>query len=137
MSQELQTSTSANDWENPSIVGRNKEPGHVPLVPFGDSTAARSMDRSQCPFLKLLNGDWRFHCAPSPASAPEDFFEPDFDISSWDTISVPGNWQLQGYDIPIYTNVQYPFPIDDLPGVPQDDNPTGCYRRSFTVPEEW
>ena len=137
MSQELQTSSPANDWENPSRVGRNKEPGHVPLVPFGDSTAAISMNRSQCPFLKLLNGDWRFHCAPSPASAPEGFFEPDFDVSSWDTISVPGNWQLQGYDIPIYTNVQYPFPIDDLPGVPQDDNPTGCYRRSFTVPEEW
>ena len=95
------------------------------------------MDRSQCPFLTLLNGNWSFRYALNPASACEGFFEPDFDVTSWDTISVPGNWQLQGYDIPIYTNVQYPFPIDDLPGVPQDDNPTGCYRRSFTIPEDW
>ncbi len=93
------------------------------------------------PYFKLLNGEWQLKVAPNPASAPERFYEPGFDASGWDTIAVPGNWQLQGlgrgYDVPMYCNVQYPFPGDDLPRVPEGDNPTGSYRRTFAVPEEW
>ncbi len=125
------------DWQNPQIVGRNKEPAHVPLVPYPDVASALRADRYTSSYLRLLNGPWKFFFAPNPASTPEGFYKPDFDVSAWDTIMVPGNWQLQGYDIPIYVNVQYPFPIDDLPRVPEDDNPTGCYRRTFTIPEEW
>ena len=131
------TTELLNDWENPRIVGRNKEPGHVPLVPYVDEPAALKGDRTASPHLKLLNGEWKFKYAPNPASAPAKFYDPGYDVSGWDTIAVPGNWQLQGYDRPIYTNVQYPFPADDLPRVPEDDNPTGSYRRTFTIPEEW
>jgi len=126
-----------NDWENPQMVGRNKEPAHATLLPYADEATALQGDREASPCFQLLNGEWKFHYAPNPASAPAAFHEPGFDVSGWDTIAVPGNWQLQGYDKPIYTNVQYPFPPDDLPRVPQDDNPTGCYRRTFTVPAEW
>ncbi|NOZ30088.1 MAG: DUF4981 domain-containing protein [Chloroflexi bacterium] len=125
------------DWQNHLVVGRNKEPAHVPLVPYPDEASALRADRYASPYLKLLNGPWKFFLAPNPASTPGDFYRPDFDVSGWDTIMVPGNWQLQGYDVPIYVNVQYPFPIDDLPRVPEDDNPTGCYRRTFTIPEGW
>ena len=134
----MQTSKKQrHDWENPQVVGRNKEPGHITLVPYADEATALTGDREASPYFKLLNGEWRFKYVPNPASAPSEFHEPGFDASGWDSITVPGNWQLQGYDKPIYTNVQYPFPADDLLRVPEDDNPTGLYRRIFTVPEEW
>ncbi|TEU10442.1 MAG: DUF4981 domain-containing protein [Anaerolineales bacterium] len=125
------------DWQDPSIVGRNKEPGHVPLVPYGDRQTALVGDRRACAYFRLLNGQWKFSFAPNPASSPTDFFLTNYDDTSWDAIEVPGNWQVQGYGRPIYTNVQYPFPIDDLPRVPEDDNETGCYRCEFTVPQSW
>jgi beta-galactosidase len=133
--------TASDDWQNPQVVGRNKEPGHATLVPYADEATALAEDRTASPYFKLLNGEWQFKVAPNPASAPERFYEPGFDASGWDAITVPGNWQVQGlgrdYDPPMYCNVQYPFPIDDLPRVPEDDNPTGSYRRTFTLPEEW
>jgi beta-galactosidase len=125
------------DWQNPQMVGRNKEPAHATLLPYANEAMALAGGRESSPYFKLLNGEWKFACAPNPASAPTGFHEPGYDVSAWDSIAVPGNWQLQGYDIPMYTNVQYPFPIDEYPHVPEDDNPTGCYRRTFTVPEAW
>ncbi len=126
------------DWQNPSVVQRNKEPGHATLLPFADVTTALDGAREKSPFFRSLNGPWKFSQAPNPQSAAPDFFRVDFDDSAWDTLQVPGNWQLQGaYDPPMYCNVQYPFPIDALPRVPDDNNPTGSYRRTFTLPEEW
>lgn len=49
--------------------------------------------------------------------------------------AVPSNWQMHGFDRPIYTNIVYPFPINP-PYVPSD-NPTGCYRKNFRIPTEW
>jgi len=126
-----------NDWENPQVVGRNKQPGHVLLLPYADETSARTRDPDASPYWQSLNGQWKFCYAPTPDAAPESFHRTDHDDSAWKPIAVPGNWQLQGYDKPIYTNVQYPFPPDDLPGVPHDDNPTGCYRVTFSIPEHW
>jgi beta-galactosidase/beta-glucuronidase len=128
------------DWETPQVIGRNKEPGHVSLLPFAAERPALGGQRTGSPFLKLLNGKWPFHCAPNPASTPPGFYAPDFDDSAWNTIAVPGNWQLQdgvSHDVPIYTNVQYPFLVDERLSVPQEDNPTGSYRTTFTVPAEW
>ena len=153
------------DWQTPRVTGRNREAAHVPLLPYGDEECA--LREGQSPYVRLLNGRWRFSWAPNPASAPGVFYRADFDDSGWDQIEVPGNWQLQGYGQPIYTNVQYPFPIDSrfaaavqrmrdeadwddlssvrLPAealrlpldVPTDHNPTGCYRARFAVPGEW
>lgn len=136
---------SIPDWENPQVTGINKEPAHATLIPYADAASAATCDPTTSPFRRSLNGTWRFHLDPNPASAVQGFEQPGFDDSAWDDIPVPANWQLQGdiargnyrYDKPMYTNVQYPFPIDRLPGVPLDDNPTGHYRRTFTVPEEW
>ncbi|MGD9100574.1 MAG: glycoside hydrolase family 2 TIM barrel-domain containing protein, partial [Anaerolineae bacterium] len=130
-----------HDWENHRVVGRNKQPGHVPLTPYTDEPLALTGEREASPYLASLNGDWKFHYAANPALAPQGFYEAEFDDAAWDSISVPSNWQLpgrgrQGYDKPIYVNSQYPFPVDP-PRVPRDDNPTGSYRRRFTLPEEW
>jgi beta-galactosidase/beta-glucuronidase len=80
---------------------------------------------------RLLNGQWKFSYAQSPLLAPEKFFDPSFDASTWDTIDVPSHWQLKGYGHPHYTNVVYPFPVDP-PRVPSE-NPTGCYLQKFTL----
>ena len=81
-----------------------------------------------------LTGDWSFRLSPSLADAPDDL-SGDLDTSGWDTISVPGHWQLSGYGAPAYTNVVYPFPLEP-PHVPTD-NPTGDYVRTVTVPADW
>ena len=131
------TQDQPNDWENPQVVGRNKEPGHVTLMPYADEPTALAGDRTASPYFWLMNGEWQFKYAPHPASALARFYEPDFDASGWDTIAVPGNWQLQGYDMPFYTDTELPFPLDDFPRVPEDDNPTGSYRRIFAIPQAW
>lgn len=87
------------------------------------------------PFIKSLSGYWKFYLAASPTSAPENFHGTAFEDSEWTNLPVPSNWQMHGFDRPIYTNVVYPFPLDP-PHVPED-NPTGCYRTYFQLPEEW
>ncbi|MHB9031516.1 MAG: beta-galactosidase, LacZ type [Anaerolineae bacterium] len=126
------------DWQDPHIVERNKQAAHVTLVPYPTSTAALVNRREDSPAFKLLNGKWKFRWAPRPADAPDSWAAVLVDESVWDELAVPGNWQLQGkYDPPIYTNVQYPFPIDDQNSVPSEDNPTGFYRTHFDIPAAW
>lgn len=99
-------------------------PGHGALSP-------RSRLDSDAPVLDLT-GTWRFRLSPVADPGTEPW---EGDDAAWDTIAVPGHWVLQGdggYGRPIYTNVNYPFPIDP-PFVP-DENPTGDYRRTFTLP---
>ncbi|MBN2408117.1 MAG: DUF4981 domain-containing protein, partial [Candidatus Aminicenantes bacterium] len=87
-------------------------------------------------FIQLLNGQWKFHWVSRPSDRPRDFFRPEADVSAWKEISVPGNWQLQGYGVPIYMNSDYPFPADP-PRIPHDGNPVGSYRTEFAVPSGW
>jgi beta-galactosidase len=125
------------DWENPEMIGLNKEAPRATAVPFADRNTALSKIAESSPWNLSLNGDWRFNWAKNPKSRPVDFFRSDFDVSSWDLIPVPANWQLHGYGYPIYTNVRYPWGEPDPPKVPHDFNPVGSYRRTFTVPNEW
>jgi beta-galactosidase len=128
--------TPLRDWENPTVFGKNKRPGHVPMGAYPDAALALTGDRSASPYVCSLNGTWKFHLAPRPEAVPAEFELPQFDASAWSEIAVPGNWQLQGFaDIPIYTNVVYPFPPNP-PYVPEE-NPTGCYRRTFRVDPAW
>lgn len=94
----------------------------------------------------LLNGKWKFHFTENFADRPTDFMKADCDISRWHDIQVPGNWELQGFGTPIYANVGYEFISKGYgkylqkanpPYVPKEWNPTGTYRRDFTVPESW
>ncbi len=126
---------NAHDWENPHVLQRNREPARATLVPYADETSALAGERGASPFFLMLSGAWQFHYAPSPRDVPADFQRESFDASAWDAIPVPGNWQMHGYGRPNYTNVTYPYPVDP-PRVPQD-NPTGCYRREFIVPDGW
>ncbi len=125
-----------NDWENPQVVAINRFPAHATGLPFADEASALSRDPQRTPWYRSLNGDWKFYYAPNPASLPEGFYTSDYDVSTWDEIAVPGNWMMQGYDKPIYCNVKMPIP-NTPPFVPQEDNPTGLYRREFDLPVNW
>ncbi|MBE0534637.1 MAG: DUF4981 domain-containing protein [Phycisphaerae bacterium] len=126
----------AGDWENPEIYGINKEPAHATLIPYPNVELALRGIRNNSPYYLSLNGKWQFQWTRRPADRPVDFYRPDFDVSAWDTIPVPSNWQMHGYGRPIYLNIQYPFPANP-PYIPHDYNPVGSYRRTFYVPAEW
>ena len=111
---------NTKDWENPQVVGRNKEPAHATLLPYADSATALDADRTSSPYFRLLNGDWQFHFAPNPSAAPEDFDKPDFDARGWDSIPVPSNWQMLGYGIPRYLAADYAFDKTNPPHVPEE-----------------
>jgi beta-galactosidase/beta-glucuronidase len=103
---------------------------------YPNAELALSCNRKSSPNIRVLNGTWKFNLAPSPEEVPADFQTEDFDLSDWASINVPGNWQLQDFDdIPIYTNVAYPFPPNP-PFVPKE-NPTGCYRHTFNLDPDW
>jgi beta-galactosidase len=142
------------DWENPAMFNQNKEKPRTSFIPFRTVEEALNLKKNQSVFYKNLNGKWRFNWVRKPADRPVDFYKPDYDVSGWDEIAVPSNWEIQGYGIPIYVNHQYEFadykaPVSDEmefidniypanPGkVPHDYNPVGSYRTTFTVPESW
>lgn len=127
-----------SDWENPEIIGIHKEKSHA----YG----FLSGDKAQNPFIKSLNGMWKFHWSPDPQSRPVDFYKSTFSAANWNDIVVPGNWELQGFGTPIYTNIAYPFKPDppNVTSEPEDTftsyrarNPVGSYITSFSIPGNW
>jgi len=129
------TEKACPDWENPQLLQRNREAARATLLPFADADTALAGERGVSPYIKLLNGYWRFFYAPSPAEVPSDFKGVEHEAAGWKTIPVPSNWQMYGYGTPVYTNVAYPYPVDP-PRVPQQ-NPVGIYQRTFLLPAEW
>jgi beta-galactosidase len=117
-------------------TGHRSRPYYADFAPGAGRREPRAAFASDAPSISL-NGDWRFHWAPSVAAAPRAgaLADPGFDDSGWDELPVPAHWQLHGYGAPAYTNVRYPFPLD--PPVPPDENPTADYRRAFHLPAEW
>ncbi|WP_108126982.1 beta-galactosidase [Saccharospirillum mangrovi] len=117
------------DWENPAVVGANKLAAHSPLHSYDGLNAA--LDNNPSWRNRSLNGSWAFRLFDRPESVPADWFENSVDITTLDRIDVPSNWQCQGYDRPIYTNVQYPF--EPKPPQVPSDNPTGCYFTDIEI----
>lgn len=125
MSLHAQTEAELNAWNDVNIYEINRLYPRTNVIPEGEQW-------SQC-----LNGDWKFHWVDSPSKAPADFFKADFDVSSWGTIKVPANWELNGYGTPIYVNVDNEFRPNEPPFAPTVDNPVGCYVTEFDIPETW
>ena len=123
------------EWENQRVNQINREPIHAHFVPYASEKAALAKDAS-AERRHSLNGTWKFHFAKNPDSRPATFYEEGFDVSGWKNIDVPGSWELQGFDAPIYTDTRYPFPANP-PHVPTDYNPVGSYVTTFTVPENF
>lgn len=127
------------DWENPEMIGQNKELPHCTLLPYAETETAIIGSREACPYFKLLNGKWKFNWVKKPGHRPRQFYMPDYDVGDWNDIDVPSNWELQGFGIPIYTNVIHPFSPENPnpPYIPHDYNPVGSYRTDFTIPDDW
>ena len=123
-----------NDWENPSLLHRQRLPARAWFTPSVGAAPA-SIGVAARPAVVSLDGIWRFRCDRSPAHASPETTSPGFDDAGWDRIPVPSCWQMRGYGHPHYTNVNYPFPVDP-PRVPSE-NPTGTYRTRFFVQPEW
>lgn len=125
-----------NDWENPEICSYNKETPHASFLRYESSETAVPGGLPGR-FHRSLNGKWSFNWVPRPSERPQEFFRPEYDVSSWDLINVPSNWELEGYGTPIYTNITYPWGPPEPPFIPHNNNPVGSYRREFTVPQDW
>ena len=123
-------------WDDPSILQVNTERPRASMMIYPDKATAIAGGTGNSQWLKLLNGNWKFHLVKRPADQIVDFQNVDFDDSSWKTIPVPSNWEVQGYDTPIYVNDIYPFPKKQ-PHAPREYNPVGHYRMRFAIPREW
>ena len=128
----------SSDWENPAVIGRNRELAHATYVPYPDRAGALRGVDADSPYYRSLNGQWKFHWSAQPETRPRGFHETAFDDSGWDDIAVPGNWQRQGYGVPIYVDAGLPFRAPaEPPFVPHAENPVGSYRTQFDLPEGW
>ena len=130
------TQEGTNEWENPAIIDRNKLKGRAFFILHENEASALTNTHKNSTLYKNLNGIWKFSLVKNPNLRPLDFYSKTLDDSSWGFIPVPSNWELEGYDTPIYTNVTYPFPKNP-PFIDGDYNPVGSYRKPFTIPEHW
>lgn len=128
---------TAPDWENHHVLHINREPARAAFIPYHRTSGDRTLS---------LDGSWRFRWTPTPDERITDFFRTDFDDAHWAFLSVPANWEVNGYGTPIYVSAGYPFRIDP-PRVTSEPkptyttykerNPVGQYRRSFRLPLDW
>jgi beta-galactosidase len=125
-------------WQDPLALHAGTEPPAATMTAFADAETARTFDRARSPFVVSLNGQWKYHWAATPAARVPGFWRANFDDSTWTTIRVPSNPEVEGYGIPIYTNITYPWKIANPPVIPDDAlNHVSSYRRTFTVPADW
>ncbi|GHB92881.1 glycoside hydrolase family 2 TIM barrel-domain containing protein [Cerasicoccus arenae] len=126
--------TSKNLWEIPELTHLNRLDMHSGQIPF--PTAEGAMSGEDSPWFACLNGQWKFELFKKPAEVSENMLTTGFDDTAWGDIAVPAEWTLQGlWDQPIYTNVKMPY--DNTPPLVPEENPTGVYRRTFEISEEW
>ncbi|MCL2479239.1 MAG: hypothetical protein FWF22_07040 [Treponema sp.] len=136
------------DWENFDVSSINREPAHTRWGAYENEKQAIACKYGSSGFIKKLSGQWQFRLYANPEEV-DDFYKPGYDEKKFSGITVPGNWELQGFDKPIYTNVVYPWDLNknekyaisadaekrvpEPPFVPKN-NPAGCYRLSFDLP---
>ena len=130
-------------WVDPAVTSVNRLPAAAFLPPLADEAAAFTEAlEPETPYVKSLNGDWKFKWVGDPARRPQDFWKADFDDSTWGTIDVPSCVEMRGYGVPMYTNIRYPHRINppvikDRDTAREDYNPVSSYRTTFTVPSDW
>ena len=121
-------------WEDPTVTAINRQPARSTAYSYATVEDALAGNREKSRY-KSLNGIWNFKYSVNLKEAPQDFYSEE--VKGWDTISVPSNWELKGYDIPIYKSAVYPFRPINPPFVPKNTNGTGSYQRKFDVPKDW
>lgn len=127
---------AAPEWENPEIFAINKESTRATSLPYPNESLAIADRYDSSPYFQSLNGNWKFHWVAKVADAPTDFYKENYDISKWVNMPVPGNWEFNGFGIPMYINVGYGFPVNP-PHINREDSPVGSYRHDFNIPDNW
>ncbi|MBI9064118.1 MAG: DUF4981 domain-containing protein, partial [Marinilabiliaceae bacterium] len=130
------------DWQNPKVFEINKEAPYAHFTPYESERGAWDGIQTNSKYLMSLNGTWKFNLTKDPIERPIDFYKEDFDVSKWDDINVPANWETEGFDTAIYVNTTYPFwqiakKRPEPPFIPEGYNPVGSYKRTFDIPGSW
>lgn len=120
------------DWNNIEVLDRNRMKTRPFYCGYSDEETAKTGDRSLSEKVLSLNGEWKFCYGETPYDSSPDFYNIEFKDEEWGKMPVPGHWQLHGYGKPIYNDCYSLFPIMDVPTI-QDENPTGAYRKFFTI----
>lgn len=131
---------------DPTLTDLHREPARATFTSYTTEEDAIADNRTKGTLRLPLNGQWKFNYVENFDDRPTDFMNEEADVSQWADIKVPGNWELQGFGTPIYVNHPYEFiskgypPYWEKPNppyVPREWNPTGTYRREFTLTAEW
>lgn len=134
------TAQTFNEWTSPETNEVNRLPMHTSYFAFESEEAAASQDPSTSGNYLSLNGYWKFLWVEDANQRPTDFWKTSFDDRDWETMPIPGNWELNGFGHPIYVNIQYPwsnYAEVNPPFVPIERNHVGSYRRYLTIPSAW
>ncbi len=129
------------EWQNPEVNAVNRAPMRSESFAFrkGESGSMKTDRKNSANYLSL-NGNWKFNWVNDATQRPTDFWKKDFNDKGWDTIKVPGMWELNGYGDPIYVNTKYPWDNyfkNNPPYVPTQENHVGTYRREIKIPADW
>ena len=127
---------SVPDWENPEVFAINKLGPRAYFTPFQTQETALSFNPTESDRYQLLNDQWAFKLLDNPDATPKEFYTDEYDSTGWDAITVPSNWQVEGFGMPIYANLTMPFKSNP-PMVPHEGNETGLYRHSFELDASW
>ncbi len=157
----VKDSPDGTEWQSPEALSLNKEQPHAYMFPFANEEEALKVLPEGSSYYQSLDGTWKFHWVPSPEKRPVDFYQPEYNVTAWDDIQVPGCWNVQGlqkdgsmrYGVPVYVNQPVIFyhevKVDDWrEGVMRqpkdrrwttyrDRNEVGSYRRTFLIPAKW
>lgn len=127
---------SENDWENFDVLHINRLPSAAHFMAYPSQELALSGDKEQSPYFQSLNGVWKFNFVPRSDQRPLDFHRNDFNVSGWNDIKVPANWELEGFGYPFYVAAGYGIKKNP-PLIEVENSPVGSYKRTFIIPEEW
>ncbi|NRB64321.1 MAG: hypothetical protein HRU40_15060 [Saprospiraceae bacterium] len=128
---------SPEPWQDPQVTQINRLPARATSVSFSSLDKAMQVEPHASGRSISLNGNWKFSWAPVAGKESMDFHEKSYGSLKWATIPVPGNWEMYGYGMPMYKNINYPFDPVTPPIPPVDDNPVGMYMRTFDIPDAW
>ncbi|HIY88980.1 MAG TPA: DUF4981 domain-containing protein [Candidatus Bacteroides pullicola] len=128
------------EWQDAGVNAVNRAPMHTDYFAYESPELATQGERESSAYYMSLNGQWKFNWVRHADARPTDFWKPDYNDRAWDTMPVPGVWEMNGYGDPQYVNIGYGWREqwkNNPPQVPTEENHVGSYRRTITVPASW
>ncbi len=124
------------EWEDPRVFAINKQPTRTSSMPYPSTELAIKDVYRKSPWYYSLDGKWQFRWFAKVADVQKDFYREDADTTGWSRMAVPGNWEFNGFGVPMYVESGFGFRARP-PYIDRQDSPTGIYRKTFTIPSSW